>query len=151
MKRKAFRPRRTGAIALVIVGLVIGVAMMATPAIGHVGGTVSHLWSQHIKPKADARYLQNTIVVTETSGSITPGNFGTARADCPAGWKAIGGGLDLDNVLTMVVTASTPIVNDQSIIFLADGQHPAATGWQGHARNNGAGNAGFKVAVICSK
>lgn len=138
-------------MALLAVGVTIGIAMVATPAGAHVGGTVGHLWNDHIKPKADARYLQNTIVITKTSGSITPGNFGSARADCPSGYQAVGGGLDLDNVLTMVVTASTPIVNGQSIIFLADGQHPAATGWQGHARNNGAANASFKVGVICSK
>jgi hypothetical protein len=48
--------RRWRAVALVTFGLAIGITMTATPAAGHVGGTVSHLWNQHIKPKADARY-----------------------------------------------------------------------------------------------
>lgn len=49
--------RRWRAVALLTAGLATGVIMMATPAAGHVGGTVSHLWSQHIRPKADQRYL----------------------------------------------------------------------------------------------
>jgi hypothetical protein len=56
MKRKDLRLRRSHAVVLVVAGLVIGVTMTATPAMSHVGGTVSHLWG-HLKPKADARYL----------------------------------------------------------------------------------------------
>ena len=37
---------------------VIGMVVVATPAGAHVGGTVSHLWNQHIRPKADARYVK---------------------------------------------------------------------------------------------
>jgi hypothetical protein len=49
------RYRWIGAIA----GLV-AVAVLATPAGGHVGGTVSHLWNTHIKPRTDARYYTKT-------------------------------------------------------------------------------------------
>lgn len=49
--------RRWRAIALVAAGLAIGVTMMATPAMSHVGGTVGHLWNDHIRPRADARYI----------------------------------------------------------------------------------------------
>jgi hypothetical protein len=48
--------RRWRAVALLAVGMTIGVVMVATPAGAHVGGTVGHLWNDHIKPKADARY-----------------------------------------------------------------------------------------------
>jgi hypothetical protein len=48
--------RRWRAVALLTAGLAIGVTMMATPAASHVGGTVGHLWNDHIKPRADARY-----------------------------------------------------------------------------------------------
>jgi hypothetical protein len=56
--------RRWRAVALLTAGLAIGVTMMATPAASHVGGTVSHLWNQHIKPRADARYA-NAVVGTD--------------------------------------------------------------------------------------
>ena len=49
--------RRWRAASLLAVGAVIGMVMVATPAGAHVGGTVSHLWNQHIKPKTDARYV----------------------------------------------------------------------------------------------
>jgi hypothetical protein len=48
--------RRWRATALLAVGVVIGVSMMATPAGGHVAGWV-HNWNVHIKPRADVRYV----------------------------------------------------------------------------------------------
>ena len=36
--------------------MAIGVAIAGTPALAHVGGTVSRLWN-HLRPKTDARYL----------------------------------------------------------------------------------------------
>jgi hypothetical protein len=47
--------RRWRAIALLAIGFSLATVMFATPAAGHVGGTVDHLWS-HLRPKADARY-----------------------------------------------------------------------------------------------
>jgi hypothetical protein len=60
MRSKATDPamRRWRAATLLAVGAVIGMVMIATPAGAHVGGTVSHLWKQHIRPKADARYVK---------------------------------------------------------------------------------------------
>jgi hypothetical protein len=43
-------------IALLAIGLSLGSAITATPVASHVGGTVSHLWTKHIRPKTDARY-----------------------------------------------------------------------------------------------
>ena len=56
------KERRWKLVALLAAGMAIGVAMTATPAVSHVGGTVAHLWS-HLKPLADARYAN---VVTGT-------------------------------------------------------------------------------------
>lgn len=56
--------RRWRAVALLAAGLAIGVTMMATPAMSHVGGTVGHLWNDHIKPRADARYA-NAVAGTD--------------------------------------------------------------------------------------
>ncbi len=46
-------------------GVVIGTALMASPAASHFG-TVSHLWKKHVRPKADDRYLRATIQPGET-------------------------------------------------------------------------------------
>jgi hypothetical protein len=43
-------------VAVLAIGIAVGVSMMATPAAGHVGGTVGHLWKKHIRPLADQRY-----------------------------------------------------------------------------------------------
>lgn len=92
----------------------------------------------------------NTVTVVASSGLIAPSSFGGATAQCPAGMKAIGGGPDLENVLTMVMTASFPLVNNTNAFVLPDGQHPAATAWRAFARNNGAANASFKVVAVCA-
>jgi hypothetical protein len=124
--------------------------LLATSAGGHVGGTVSHLWNQHIKPRADARYLQNTKTIV-VSAIANNGTFGTAVANCPAGYQAIGGGVDPNNVFTMQVTSSSPMINGTRTLLTADGQHGPANGWLGGVVNNSGANAVFKVAVICSK
>src|SRR5437763_1813703 len=72
---------------------------------------------------------------------VAPGDFGVASVSCPAGATAIGGGIDLDNVLTMVVTSSAPTFGGGAgtrLFFQADGPGPSATGWQASARNNSA-------------
>jgi hypothetical protein len=53
-KRVSRRWRTASVLAL---GIIIGTMLLATSAGGHVGGTVSHLWNKHIKPRADARYV----------------------------------------------------------------------------------------------
>jgi hypothetical protein len=41
---------------LIAVGIVIG-ATAISPAVGHVTSRFGHVWKQHIKPKADKRYV----------------------------------------------------------------------------------------------
>jgi hypothetical protein len=38
------------------VGVAVGTMLAATPVYSHVGTTVSHLWSKHIRPLTDTRY-----------------------------------------------------------------------------------------------
>lgn len=48
--------RRWRRVALVAIGVALGTTLTATPVYSHVGGTVAHLWVDHIRPLADNRY-----------------------------------------------------------------------------------------------
>jgi hypothetical protein len=49
------KERRWKFVALLAAGMAVGVVMVGTPAGAHIG-SVTHLWSKHIKPRADKRY-----------------------------------------------------------------------------------------------
>jgi hypothetical protein len=67
MKEKKKRVSRWWRTTTVLtLGVVIGTVLMATPAGSHVGGTVTHLWKAHIRPRADARYDRPTVKKLET-------------------------------------------------------------------------------------
>jgi len=86
------------------------------------------------------------------SDTAEPGSYAAERVTCPAGMTAVGGGIDVYNVLTMVVTSSAPTF-DQSLhrlIQQPNGANPAPVGWQASARNEGTTARPFKVAVICA-
>jgi hypothetical protein len=76
--RRGTRLRRT--IVVLALGIAIGTMIVATPAMGHVGGTVSHLWNTHIKPKADARYDRPVIKAGETVRGTIGGQFSSMAA-----------------------------------------------------------------------
>lgn len=92
----------------------------------------------------------DTVTVVAGSAPVGVNAFGGATANCPAGMEAIGGGAEGANVLTMVMTASFPLVNNTNLISQPVGQHPAATGWRVFMRNNGASPASFAVMVVCA-
>ncbi len=48
--------RRWRAVALLALGIVLGIALTASPAASHVAGW-THNWNKHIKPRADKRYV----------------------------------------------------------------------------------------------
>ena len=45
--------------ALATAGVLVG-ALLLSPVAAHVNNNFSHLWNDHIKPKADQRYVQRT-------------------------------------------------------------------------------------------
>ena len=92
----------------------------------------------------------NTVTVVASSGSIANNSFGSATAQCPAGMEAIGGGPDLQNVLTMYVTSSAPLVDNTNAYSLSNGQHGPATAWRAFARNETGSPANFKVVAVCA-
>ncbi|MEK7862091.1 MAG: hypothetical protein AAB295_02370 [Chloroflexota bacterium] len=86
------------------------------------------------------------------SGAVTANNFQMVSVACPTGYEAVGGGVDVGNVLNLVVTSSGPTYGGSRLLFAADGQRPAATGWLAAVRNNDATTTyAMKVAVICAK
>ncbi len=92
-----------------------------------------------------------TVVASKT---VQAGSFSGERVLCPQGMTAIGGGIDLENVLTMKVTSSAPafgVENADRLIFQPDGTNPRPVGWQATARNDAAVPKTLKVAVICQR
>jgi hypothetical protein len=144
------RLKRRWRIATVLaLGALMGILISATPAGAHFQASIDHIWS-HIKPKADARYLQNTKTIVASDTALA-GQHEFQTVMCPDGWQAIGGGVDPNNVLTMSVTSSGPIVDGDRTLLATNGTHGKSTGWWGAVRNNDAANQIFKVSVICAK
>ena len=88
------------------------------------------------------------------SMSVPSGSYAGSFVMCPMGTVAIGGGIDVNNVLTMKVTASAllfpgPVVPIE-LFGMPDGAAPAPVGWAGFVRNDDASPLPMKVAVICS-
>lgn len=65
------KERRWKLVALLAVGMSIGIVMTATPVGAHVAGW-GHNWNKHIKPKVNK--LVGRAAVSQTSGvAVTPG------------------------------------------------------------------------------
>lgn len=100
----------------------------------------------------DTTMVLGRTVTVVGSGSVTPNNFLIVSVACPSGYEAVGGGVDVGNVLNLVVASSSPTYGGSRLLFAADGQRPAATGWLGAVRNNDATTTyAMKVAAICAQ
>jgi len=128
------------------VTLSLNTSVVRSEAISALAPTTNSLDS-----RIDA--LENeTIVTVIASDTVSPDQHDCAVAYCPSSHPvAIGGGTDLDNVLTMRVTANAPRFGGSRTVQLSDGNHGAPNGWQGCAVNLGTTSKTIKVAVICSK
>ena len=146
---KTRRNQMVGGALFALIGTSIPANAVVTFSDFTGGSTIS---SSEMNTKLNA--LKNsanaTVITVITSVNVAVGSFNTAVADCPAGYYAVGGGVDLGNVLTMVVTQSTPRVNNTRPQLLTDGQYGAPIGWQGAAKNNDATTVySIKVVAIC--
>ena len=74
------------------------------------------------------------------------------EAACPAGFKAIGGGVSATNINTVQVTASGPAYGTalEGMISGPDGLRPAPDGWEADVRNEGASAKTVAVAAVCA-
>ena len=100
-----------------------------------------------------AAFLPRVTTVVEQA-TASAASFGVERVLCPEGLVAIGGGVDVNNVLTMQVSSSAPVFPDgpggSRLISQANGAGPAPIGWQASAVNTTASEQSFSVAVICA-
>jgi hypothetical protein len=109
--------------------------------------------SQKLQGRTWKKFLQDVVLVVQSSGNVNNGSFGTQTASCPAGYVAIAGGVDPQNVLSMTVTSSAPTTASSARLYSQTDGTTKATGWHGAVFNNtgSAQNPGFKVGVICGK
>ena len=77
-------------VALIAAALVIGVVMVATPASAMTNWT--NMWNNHIKPKADQRYVKKSAIKT-IQGNYAAGLQAANTND--DGWDSISFGFEL--------------------------------------------------------
>lgn len=103
-------------------------------------------------PMPDTTMILGRTLTVVASAAVSPGAFGVASVNCPSGYEATGGGADVGNVFTNVLTSSGPTYAGSRLLAQADGQHGQATGWQASMRNdNTTTTYTLKVAVVCAK
>jgi hypothetical protein len=115
------KERRWKLVALLAAGIAIGVVMVGTPAGAHVGGSVSHLWNQHIKPKTDARYYTKSTANARflPGGNLPAGSTIRGSFIVYDPGVAAGGDLTTTNVMFGWRLASAPVAH-----YLAPGALP---------------------------
>ena len=103
-------------------------------------------------PAGPAGSIKSTITVVGSGPQLGPnGGFGSGNAICPSGYQAIGGGVDLDSGSDEKIATTEPVVDNQNIIGLSDGQHNPATGWRAFVLNQSTTTVrSFKVMAVCS-
>jgi hypothetical protein len=141
---------RTAAVGAVL-GVVFVIGSWLQPAAAHVG-TPGHLWNQHLRPRADLRYLQNSAVYVSPVFSLGALADLSVTRLCPSGMQAIGGGIDFETPNANVeVISDAPIVGGGSLFAAAEGKNPAGGGWRVTMHNNGVLSVNGVVGVICSR
>ncbi len=89
------------------------------------------------------------VTTVVTSITVGPEAWWFARANCPAGKMVVGGGVDVEDDLSMIVTSSGPTIDRIRLINKPDGSYGAPDGWWGTVRNNAVSEKTFKVGVVC--
>jgi hypothetical protein len=137
---------------LALAGILV-VGLFLQPATAHVG-TPKHLWTTHLRPLADARYLQNSNVYVSTEFTLLAGANLTVDRLCPAGTQAVGGGVDFVSgaAADVRVTSNAPLVASDNLVAANTGKNPRSNGWRVKMHNNnGAGAYTGVVGAICSR
>jgi hypothetical protein len=87
--------RRRKLVAVLAAGMILGIVMVATPA----GASMNwnNIWNNHLKPKADARYVKKSAIKT-IQGNYAAGLQAESTAD--DGWDSISFGFKLASAPT---------------------------------------------------
>ncbi|MEA2484134.1 MAG: hypothetical protein QOC55_2081 [Thermoleophilaceae bacterium] len=107
----------------------------------------------YTKAGSDGRYLRGTITVVKTiSATVAADSYAYTNVDCPAGYQATGGGVDVNQIYSAKVSSSNPTFAGNRTYTVADGQHGPADGWFGAVTTQGTTTSASsaKVAVICA-
>ena len=141
---------RTAAVGVVL-GVMFVIGSWLQPAAAHIG-TPSHLWTQHLRAKADLRYLQNSNVYVSPAFSLGALADLSVTRLCPSGMQAIGGGVDFETANANVqVISDAPIVSGSNLFAAVEGKNPPGRGWRVTMHNNGVLAVNGVVGVICSR
>jgi hypothetical protein len=79
-------PRRWRLVALLAIGVAIGSLLAAMPVYSHVGGTVKHLWRDHIRQRTDERYVERI----EARSRYVRVAYGTTRTNVTTSFQVLG-------------------------------------------------------------
>jgi len=133
--------------------LMAGLLVLAMAGSAAAALTIAQIWSG-IKPKADARYLENTKVYATDRVLVGTLSGATIDRNCPNGWQALGGGVDPVSQGTndLDIVYDGPLVAGDNLVAADPGKNPPATGWKVRVYNN-SGSSSYEVVVgvICSK
>jgi hypothetical protein len=143
MAERQKTPRGT-MMTLIALGVVIGLMLSGTAM------AASYL----TKAKANKLYLNNSKTYVETGFTVGTNASDTQTVNCPAGWQALGGGVQPNSLTNtnLTVRYSAPVVNGDNLVAAADGQNPKSTGWTVRVANSsGVSSFTYAVGVICSK
>jgi hypothetical protein len=100
-------------------------------------------------PAGPARGAVSTVVGSDVAGTSS---VGVARVPCGEGAITLGGGLDPENVVSMILTSTAPAFGadpSDRLIFRSDGTSEAGVEWQATSLNEGAAKT-IKVAAVCA-
>lgn len=100
-------------------------------------------------PVGSARGAVSTVVGSGVAGTAAAG---VVRVPCAEGAIALGGGLDPENVGSMILTSTAPAFGPDPadrLIFRSDGTSEAGVEWQATSLNQ-AGSMTIKVAAVCA-
>lgn len=102
--------------------------------------------------KAESNAGSRTIVINKTiSGPVEKDKFVVGKVECPAGYQAIGGGVNPRNVFSAKVSVSGPLIAGEEPQLKPDGQYGPSNGWFGAVTTQGgAAIPGVVLQVICS-
>ena len=148
-----------------IIGIILGAVCIAPMAMG-ADLTVTKTWVpdetltasdlntsfNETETAVNSKQDKVNVVTVFVTTSVPAGSFACAIARCPASHPvATGGGVVPENVLTMVVTMSSPRVADNPMQTNdPDGQYGNPDGWQGCALNNETVTKRVGTSVICT-